>query len=421
MNHANSNLPKAMHERYKSERYRARAAMMCASTMKKILTPADLAINGALPAFAEPLHVGRPNIGSREAFLANVSRILDNQWLTNNGPMVQEFERRIEAHLGVKHCVAMCNGTIALEIAIRALGLTGEVIVPSWSFVATAHALYWQGITPVFADIDPATHNLDPVAVRRMINARTSGIIGVHIWGRAAPVAELQAIADEHGLTLMFDAAHAFGSTYNGQSIGRFGACEVLSFHATKAFNTMEGGAVVTNDDTLADAMRLMRNFGFKGYDNVIHPGTNGKMIEMCAAMGLVNLDAFDDIVDDNRRNHATYKQALAGIPGISLLEYGTSERNSHHYVVLEVGDDCPASRDAIVAALHAKNILARKYFWPGCHMMQPYRGLFPHAGLVLPETNRLAEKIVVLPNGMLPDGAIPVIADVLRRAIASA
>ncbi|MGB8636257.1 MAG: DegT/DnrJ/EryC1/StrS family aminotransferase, partial [Rhodanobacteraceae bacterium] len=148
---------------------------------KIIRNPSDLAINGAPPAFYEPLHVGRPNIGDRDAFLQRVNQILDSQWLTNNGPMVQEFEQRIADHLGVKHCVAMCNGTIALEIAIRALGLKGEVIIPSWTFVATAHALYWQGITPVFADIDPATHNLDPDAVRRMITPRTTGIIGVHL------------------------------------------------------------------------------------------------------------------------------------------------------------------------------------------------------------------------------------------------
>ena len=367
---------------------------------KIIRSKADLAINGAPPAFDQPLHVGRPNIGDREGFLQRVNQILDNQWLTNNGPMVQEFEQRIAAHLGVKHCIAMCNGTIALEIAIRALGFEGEVIIPSWTFVATAHALYWQGITPVFADIDPATHNLDPAAVRRMITPRTSGIIGVHLWGRAAPIDELQAIADEYGLKLMFDAAHAFGSTYKGQTIGRFGACEVLSFHATKSFNTFEGGAVVTNDDELAETMRLMRNFGFKGYDNVIHPGTNGKMIEVCAAMGLTNLVSVDEIFAINRRNHAAYKQALSGIPGIRLLDYAPAERNSHHYIVIEVDDTFPISRDAIVAALHAENILARKYFWPGCHKMQPYRDLFPHAGLMLQNSHDVSQRIVVLPTG---------------------
>lgn len=381
----------------------------------------DLAINGAQPAFKQAMHVGRPNIGNRDAFLASVGRILDNQWLTNNGPLVQEFEHRIASFLGVKHCVAMCNGTIALEIAIRALGLSGEVIVPSWTFVATAHALHWQGITPVFADIDPVTHNLDPEAVRRMITPRTSGIIGVHLWGRAAPVDELQAIANEFGLKLMFDAAHAFGSSYNGQFIGGFGACEVFSFHATKSFNTMEGGAVVTNDDELAETMRLMRNFGFNGYDNVIYPGTNGKMIEVCAAMGLANLEGFEETIAANMRHHEAYKQALVGVPNVTLLDYGMVESNSHHYVVLEVGADCKTSRDEIIAALHAENILARKYFWPGCHMMQPYRGLFPHAGLMLPNTIELAERVLVLPSGAnISADQIQVVGDVIRVIVYS-
>ena len=386
---------------------------------KILRSKADLAINGASPAFAEPLHVGRPNTGDREVFLQRVNQILDNQWLTNNGPMVQEFEQRIAMHLGVKHCVAMCNGTIALEIAIRALGLQGEVIVPSWTFVATAHALYWQGITPVFADIDPATHNLDPAAVRRMITPRTTGIIGVHLWGRAAPIDELQAIADEHGLKLMFDAAHAFGSTYKGQTIGRFGACEVFSFHATKSFNTFEGGAITTNNDELAEVARLMRNFGFHGYDNVIHPGTNGKMIEVCAAMGLTNLDHHAEVVAVNTRNHAAYTAALDGIQGISALAYDPAERNSYQYVVIEVDKSCTATRDEIVATLQAENILARKYFWPSVHKMKPYCDIFPHANLLLQNTESVADRVVVLPSGAAVNtDAIVTISDVIKQII---
>jgi dTDP-4-amino-4,6-dideoxygalactose transaminase len=383
---------------------------------KKITNQSNLAINGAPPAFLEPLHVGRPNVSRPQEFLTRVNQVLDNNWLTNNGPMVQELEERIARFLGVKHCIAMCNGTIALEIAIRALGLEGEVIVPSWTFVATAHALYWQGITPVFADIDPVTHNLDPDAVRRMITPRTSGIIGVHLWGRAAPVRELQVIADEFGLKLMFDAAHAFGSTYQGQKIGNLGSCEVLSFHATKAFNTMEGGAVVTDNSELAETMRLMRNFGFKGYDNVIHPGTNGKMIEVCAAMGLANLDALTDVFSTNRANHEIYSKALNEIPGLSILPYDSQESNSYHYIVLEVNDRCPATRDAMVAALQAENVLARKYFWPGCHKMHPYRDLFPHAGLMLQNTQAVAERVIVLPTGKsISPEAIGTICDIIR------
>jgi dTDP-4-amino-4,6-dideoxygalactose transaminase len=384
--------------------------------MKSIKKASDLAINGAPPAFAEPIHVGRPNIGNRDTFMRLLGQVIDNHWLSNNGPMVQEFERRIASYLGVKHCVAMCNGTIALEIGIRALDLEGEVIIPSWTFVATAHALHWQGITPVFADVDPRTHNLDPDAVRSMITPRTTGIIGVHLWGRPAPIDDLQAIADEHGLKLMYDAAHAFGSAYRGQSIGCFGSCEVLSFHATKAFNTMEGGAVVTNDDELAEAMRLMRNFGFVDYDKVIHPGTNGKMIEACAAMGLANLGTFENVVRSNRNHHAAYAAALADVPGVSVLAYNPADRNSYHYVVLEVDEHFNTSRDHLVAALHAEKILARKYFWPGCHGMQPYRDLFPHAKLMLPNTQRIANGVVVLPNGAtLQDGCIETVASVCR------
>jgi len=368
--------------------------------MKKIESRNDLAINGAPPAFNQPLHVGRPNIGSREAFMKLAGEMFDRRWLTNNGPLVQEFEQRVASYHGVKHCVAMCNGTIALEIAIRALNLAGEVIVPSYTFIATAHALSWQGITPVFADIDTHTHNLDPEAVRRMITPRTTGIIGVHLWGRAAPVEALQQIADEHGLELMFDAAHAFGCSHGGKMIGNFGACEVLSFHATKFFNTFEGGAVLTNDNALAEKMRLMRNFGFAGLDNVIHPGTNGKMIEIAAAMGLVNLDAIDSVVEANRNNHHTYRQQLDGLPGIRLLAFDETERNNYQYVVMEVGPECTVSRDRIIEALHAENILARKYFWPGCHNMKPYRELYPHAGLMLPNTQQVANRVVVLPTG---------------------
>ena len=368
--------------------------------MKLLSTSKDLAINGAPPAFEQPLHVGRPNIGNREAFIKYVDDIFDRRWLSNNGPLVQELEQRIADYHHVKYCVAMCNGTVALEIAIRALGLEGEVIVPSYTFIATAHTLYWQALTPVFADIDPCTHTLDPNAVRRMITPRTTGIIGVHLWGRGASVHELEAIADEHDLKLMFDAAHAFGCSYGGQMIGNFGACEVLSFHATKLFNTFEGGAVLTNDDELVETMRLMRNFGFSGYDNVIHPGTNGKMFEVAAAMGLVNLDSIDDVIAANRRNYEAYRQGLEGVPGISLLPFDEAEKNNYQYVVLEVSKEYPVSRDRIIEVLHAENILARKYFWPGCHNMEPYRQLFPHAGLVLPNTQEVAERVIVLPTG---------------------
>jgi len=346
-------------------------------------------------------------------------QIYDSRWLTNNGPLVRQFEQEVAELHGVRNCVSMCNATVALEIASRALGMKGEVIVPSWTFVATAHALSWQGITPVFADIDPATHNLDPAAVRRMVSPRTTGIIGVHLWGRPAPVQALQALADEFGLHLMYDAAHAFGSSLGGRRIGGFGACEVLSFHATKLFNTFEGGAVLTDDDALAETMRLMRNFGFKGYDNVIYPGTNGKMPEINAAMGLVNLRAVGQFIAANQSRYEAYRQALSALDGLQLIQYDPSNDPNYQYVVVEVSQGA-AIRDEIIGALHAENILARRYFWPGCHRMLPYRDTHPHAGEFLPHTNALAERVIVLPTGeTLPEHTVEVVAEVMRRVLA--
>lgn len=275
------------------------------------MTDLKLAILGAPPAFTQPLHVGRPNIGNRERFLERAGQMLDRLWLTNHGPLVQEFEKRIADYVGVKHCICVCNATIGLELAIRAVGLRGEVIVPSYTFIATAHALQWQEITPVFADMDPATHNLDPARIERHITPRTTGILATHVWGRPCPVEALTEIAARRGLKLMFDAAHAFRMLAPGRMVGGFGSVEVFSFHATKFLNSLEGGAIMTNDDALATRIRLMTNFGFSDYDKVIHLGTNGKMTEACAAMGLTNLECIDDLVAVNRRNQEAYRVAL--------------------------------------------------------------------------------------------------------------
>jgi dTDP-4-amino-4,6-dideoxygalactose transaminase len=379
-----------------------------------------LAIFGAAPAFTEKLHVGRPNIGNRERLLERINGMLDRKWLTNNGPLVQEFEERIAALIGVKHCIAVCNATIGLEIATRAAGMQGEVIVPSFTFIATAHALQWQQITPVFCDIDPRTHNLDPVRVEQLITPRTSGIIGVHVWGRGCAIEELTAIAQQHHLRLMFDAAHAFGCSFRGRMLGSFGDAEVFSFHATKFFNTFEGGAIVTNDDDLAAAMRLMKNFGFAGYDNVISLGTNGKMNEAAAAMGLTGLESLDDFIAINQRNYQLYRRELADIPGITLVTYDEAERSNYQYIVLEV-DEAAAQvrRDQFVDILWAEQVLARRYFYPGCHCMEPYRSAFPHTRLLLPETERLSGRVLLLPTGSTIDAErIQTICQIIRLAV---
>jgi dTDP-4-amino-4,6-dideoxygalactose transaminase len=371
-------------------------------------------------AFTQPLHVGRPNLGDRKKFLARVETMLDNRWLSNNGPFVQEFEAKIADFAGVKHCIAMCNATIALEIAIRAAEMTGEVIVPAFTFVATAHALQWQEIIPVFCDIDPVTHNLDPARVEELITPKTTGIIGVHVWGRPCNVEALTEIAERRNLKLMFDSAHAFGCSHKSKMIGGFGLAEVFSFHATKFFNTLEGGAVVTNDDDFAAKIRLMKNFGFSGYDNVIYIGTNGKMAEVNAAMGLTNLESLDDFVAVNHRNYEAYRNSLSKIPGLSLINYDNTDKNNYHYIVVEVDEsETGISRDELIKVLGAENILARRYFYPGCHRMEPYRSNYPHARLLLPETEKLSQRVLILPSGTAVSTAnIEVICGILTQAI---
>jgi dTDP-4-amino-4,6-dideoxygalactose transaminase len=361
----------------------------------------ELAVNGGPPAFAEQLHVGRPNIGDRERLLERMNDILDRRWFTNNGAYVQEFEKRLADVAGVKHCIAMCNATVALEIAIRAADLRGEVIVPSFTFIATAHALQWQEITPVFCDVDPRTHNLDPRQVERMITPRTTGILGVHVWGRGCDVEALEEIAHRRNLKLLFDAAHAFACSHNGRMIGGFGDAEVFSFHATKFLNSFEGGAVVTNNDELATKVRLMKNFGFAGYDNVIYIGTNGKMNEISAAMGITSLESLDQFIGVNYDNYKIYQKELQGIPGVRLAAYDEKEKNNYHYIVLEIDEEeTGINRNRMVEIMQAENVMARRYFYPGCHQMEPYRSYFPNADVLLPNTVRLTEQVMCLPNG---------------------
>ncbi|MFA5516693.1 MAG: aminotransferase class I/II-fold pyridoxal phosphate-dependent enzyme [Desulfuromonadales bacterium] len=380
----------------------------------------DFAIFGGPPAFSAPLFVGRPNIGDREYFLQSVNDILDRRWLTNQGSYVKNLEKNIAEYIGAKHCIVMCNATIALEIAIKALDMTGEVIIPSMTFIATAHSLQWQQVTPVFCDIDPLTHNIDPECVEKMITPKTTGILPVHLWGRPCNIEMLTDIARRNNLRLLFDAAHAFGCSHKGKMIGNFGDAEVLSFHATKFFNTFEGGAIITNNDCLAEKIRLMKNFGFSGYDNVSYIGTNGKMSEISAAMGLAGLRSIGTFIETNYSNYQEYQKGLAGIPGIEPVVYDESEKNNYQYIVLEIDEDkAGINRDLLIEILHAENVLARRYFYPGCHRMEPYRSFFPHAHLLLPHTEKMVLKVMSLPNGTAVTAPeIRAICDLIKRAI---
>ncbi len=365
--------------------------------------------------------MGRPNLGDRARLQERIDAMLDARWFSNGGPLVCEFEERIARHLGVKHCIATCNGTTALMLAIRGLDLKGEVIVPSFTFVATAHALQWQQTKPVFCDIDPVTHNLDPRDVERRITPETTGIIGVHLWGRPCDTTALEEIAKRRGLKLLLDASHAFACSSGGRLVGSFGDAEVFSFHATKFLNAFEGGAVATNDDELARRLRLMRNFGFTGYDAVEYLGMNAKMTEVCAAMGLTGLESIDQFIAVNRRNYFGYRTQLADLPGLRVLPFEEGERGNYQYVIVEVDpEECPLNRDELLRVLHADNILARRYFFPGCHRMEPYRTLSPD--LVLPETERISQRVLALPTGTaVGHREVELVAAVMRAALRDA
>ena len=382
-------------------------------------TDGTLAVLGGTPAFNEPVHVGRPNLGDRSRFMARVEGMFDRLWLTNNGPLVAEFESVVASIAGVRHCIATCNGTLALEIAVRAAGLTGEVVTTPFTFVATPHSLRWQGITPVFADVDPMTHNLDPVQVERKITERTTGILGTHVWGRPCAVDALTDIADSHGLPLLFDASHGLGCASEGRMIGGFGTAETFSFHATKFVHSFEGGAIVTNDDALAERARLIRNFGFADYDRVESIGTNGKMAEVAAAMGLTSLESRDHFIAVNHRNHEAYSRELADVPGLAVMRYDDTSVTTKQYVVIELDETAALTRDQLHQVLWAENVLARRYFHPGCHRMEPYRSEQEPERLHMPQTDRLARTCLTLPTGTAVDcDDIAVIAGLIKRAM---
>lgn len=391
--------------------------------MTEKLRPQQLAIMGGAPAFSEALHVGRPNLGDRERLLSRIGGILDRRWHTNDGPLVREFEHRIASLLGVREVIAMCNGTIALQLLARALDLRGEVILPSFTFVATAHALRWEGITPVFADIRAGTHNVDPASIERLITPRTTAIVGVHIWGRMCDVEGLSALAEAHGLELIFDATHAFGCSHGGRMAGGFGRAEVLSFHATKFVSTFEGGAVTTDDHALAERLRLLRNFGFHGYDHVVSIGSNGKMSEVAAAMGLTSLESMEHFIVVNREHHAAYRSELRDLEQLRIVSYPPGERHNFQYVVVEVDPQrSQLDRDELVRVLWSEGVLARRYFFPGCHRMEPYRADAGAVDTVLPETERLVGNVMQLPTGPgVTIDEIRTVCSIIRTALKAA
>ena len=314
------------------------------------------ALCGGTPLFSEPKYIGTPTIPDRATLHARLDEMLDARRLTNDGPFVKDLEKRLSDMNGGVEAVTVCNATVGMQLLIKALGLTGEIVLPSFTFIATAHACLWERLNPVFVDVDPTTHVIDADLVAAQITDRTAAILGVHLWGRMCPVRELERAVQGRDIPIIFDAAHALGCTYHGTPMATLGTASVVSFHATKFIQSLEGGAVLTPDTTLATRLRLLRNFGFAGYDNVVSIGTNAKLDEFSAAMGIGSLEGMDALVARNRTNRNAYKTALAGLPGLSLYEYDESEANNFQYLIVSVDPvACPFTRDELVMFLHAE------------------------------------------------------------------
>lgn len=296
-----------------------------------------------------------------EKYFEYLRKIWANHWLTNDGELVQLLGRKLEEFLGIKNLVLLSNGTVALQLALKALDIKGEVITTPFTFAATTNVLLWEGLTPVFADIDPKTYNIDPCKVEEKITDKTSAILAVHVYGNPCYMKQLQSIAGRHNLKIIYDAAHAFGVEYEGDPITCFGDVSTLSFHATKVFNTIEGGAVVADDDVVVEKLKLMRNHGIKSETEVVLPGTNAKMNEFQAAMGLCNLDYVDESISLRKVLYERYVERLSSLP-VTFQKIVASKYNFSYMPVLF---ESPAERDSVYSFLIGRGIKPRKYFFP--------------------------------------------------------
>jgi dTDP-4-amino-4,6-dideoxy-D-glucose transaminase len=346
----------------------------------------------------KPIYVTQPYLPPLEEFIPYLEQIWENKWLTNNGPFHQQFEQALCDHLGVEHLALFTNGTIALVTALQALRITGEVITTPYSFVATAHSLVWNNIKPVFVDIAPATCNLDPEKIEAAITPQTTAILPVHCYGNPCAVERIQQIADIYGLKVIYDAAHAFGVKYEGKSLFRHGDLTVLSFHATKVFNTFEGGAIVCPDAKTKQRIDYLKNFGFADEVTVMATGINGKMSEVNAAFGLLQLKHIDAAIARRKAIDGQYRQALDDVNGISLLSLPMETAGNYAYFPILVEPEFPLGRDDLYQKMREADIFPRRYFYPLISDMPMYRGLPSAAAANLTEAQRIAGRILCLP-----------------------
>lgn len=364
-----------------------------------IIASKSPAILGGDPVFPSPVYVVKPLLPDLSAVHARLSVAFETARLANDSQFAREFEELVRRRLGVRNCVALCNGTLSLVLALKGLGIRGKVIVPSFTFCATVHALDWAGLEPVFADIDPRTLNLTPETIQEALSPDVSAVMPVMVFGSPCEVLRMQVFAKDHGLKLLFDSAQAFGSEYDGRPLGTFGDAEVFSLHATKVLPVGEGGMVTTDNDELADYLRRVRNFGLTGDQDSTEMGINAKMAEFPAIMGIEGLKDLDEALAHRRVLADDYLRGLADVPGLSFQTHLPEARTNYQNLAVLI--DEPAfglSRDELAKAMEAENIFCRKYFSPPVHRMSSYAHLLPQYDEKLPVTNRVADSVLCLP-----------------------
>lgn len=364
----------------------------------------------------KPIFVTQPHLPSLSEFLPYLEEIWESRWITNNGPFHQRLEQALCDYLGVEFVSLFTNGTLGLVTALQALRITGEVITTPFSFVATSHALLWNGSKPVFVDIDPTTYNLDPSKIEAAITPRTVAIMPVHCYGVPCDIEAIQRIADVYNLKVIYDAAHAFAVGDPGGSILRHGDLSVLSFHATKVFNTFEGGAVVCHDEKMKQRIDYLKNFGFADETTVVAPGINGKMSEFNAALGVLQLKHVDAAIIRRREIDAYYRAALAQIPGLQCLALAEDIKHNYAYFPVRVSHSYPLTRDELYHLLRENGVMARRYFYPLISEFPAYRALPSAERSNLPCAYLASKEVLCLP--IYPDlknEQVEMIADILR------
>lgn len=343
--------------------------------------------------------VTSPLLPPLEELVPYLQEIWDSKWITNNGSFHKRLEQALSEYLGVPYISLFTNGTLPLITALQALRITGEVITTPYSFVATTHAIWWNGLTPVFVDVDPQTGNIDPDKIEAAITPRTTAIMPVHVYGNPCDTARIQALADKYGLKVIYDAAHAFGVTVDGKSILHEGDISTLSFHATKTYTTIEGGALICHSAEMKQKIDQLKNFGFAGETTVVAPGINSKMDEVRAAFGLLNLQHVDAAIAARRKVAEKYRVALQDVPGIRCMEDIAHVKHNYSYFPIFVhAEQYGTTRDELYFKMKEQGILARRYFYPLISSFSPYKGYESANPLRLPVANRLADTVICLP-----------------------